>query len=197
MPHRILLNDHQFLQEISEGNEKAFEQLFRILAPALKPFVFRFTRCNQSSQEIIQDTFIRVWLNRDKVSELSNIKSWVFKFAANECLHYLRDKTIHEKAVHKLSESLEERSEHTSQTVQLNEIKSVIVAAIEKLSPQRKLIYQLSRSENKTIPEISEQLSLSPNTVKNSLVTSLKLIRKHLDQNGYAFLAFLFFYIKK
>ena len=197
MPHRVLLNDHQFLQEISEGNEKAFEQLFRILAPALKPFVFRFTRCNQSSQEIIQDTFIRVWLNRDKVSEVSNIKSWVFKFAANECLHYLRDKTIHEKAVHKLSESLEERSEHTSQTVQLNEIKSVIVAAIEKLSPQRKLIYQLSRSENKTIPEISEQLSLSPNTVKNSLVTSLKLIRKHLDQNGYAFLAFLFFYIKK
>lgn len=197
MPHRALLNDHQFLQEISEGNEKAFEQLFRILAPALKPFIFRFTKCSQSSQEIIQDTFIRVWLNRDKVSEISNIKSWIFKFAANECLHYLRDKTIHEKAVHKLSLNLEGRIEHTSQTVQLNEIKSIIVAAIEKLSPQRKLIYQLSRTENKTIPEISEQLSLSPSTVKNSLVTSLKLIRKHLDQNGYAFLAFLFFYMKK
>lgn len=197
MPHRALLNDHQFLQQISEGNEKAFEELFRALAPTLKPFVFRFTRCNESTQEIIQDTFIRVWLNRDKVSEVSNIKSWVFKFAANECLHYLRDKTIHEKAINQISGSQELYTEYTHQTIQLNEIKSVIVAAIEKLSPQRKLIYQLSRAENKTITEISEQLSLSPSTVKNSLVTSLKLIRKYLDQHGYAFLAFLFFYIEK
>ncbi len=197
MPQLDLLNDHQFLMEISEGNEKAFEHLFRTLAPTLKPFVFRFTKCNEHTREIIQDTFIRVWLNRDKIIEVTNIKSWIFKFAANECLHHLRNKTIHQKAVHKLSGHQEEYSEHTTQTIQLNEIKAVIVDAIEHLSPQRKLIYQLSRVENKTIPEIAELLNLSPNTVKNSLVTSLKLIRAHLALNGYAFLAFLFFYIKK
>lgn len=197
MPHRILFSDHQFLQEISEGNEKAFEQFFRILAPTLKPFVLRFTKCDESTHEIIQDTFIRVWLNREKVPEISNIKSWVFKFAANECLHHLRDKIIHEKAVLQISNKQDTYHEQTDHTIQLNEIKSVIVGAIEKLSPQRKLIYQLSRIENKTIPEISEQLNLSPNTVKNSLVTSLKHIRTHLEQNGYAFLSFLFLFIKK
>jgi len=197
MSHQVLFNDHQFLKEISEGNEKAFERLFRALSPTLKPFVFRFTKCNETTREIIQDTFIRVWLNRDKIVEISNVKSWIFKFAANECLHYLRDKTIHQKAVDKLSGQQQEYNEYTGQTVQLNEIKSVIVNAVEKLSPQRKLIYQMSRVENKTIPEISEQLNLSPSTVKNSLVSSLKLIRAHLAQNGYAFLAFLFLYIKK
>jgi RNA polymerase sigma factor (sigma-70 family) len=83
--------------------------------------------------------------------------------------------------------------------VHLNEINKIVAIAVEKLPEQRKKIYQLSRGDGKTIPEIAETLGISPNTVKNALVMALKSIRIQLDQHGITFvlpIACCFFKIK-
>nr|WP_121273540.1 RNA polymerase sigma-70 factor [Pedobacter schmidteae] len=179
-------NEQLLLKQISEGDEQAFAVLFYRYLPILQPFALKFTRSPDAAEEIIQDTFLRVWLNRDKLEGVENVKAWLYKFASNECLNYLRKTLKQAKAIDDLRVDHPVHSNTTIDTINLNDINHLVGQAIDKLPGQRKKIYQMSRAEGMNIPEIAAALDLSPNTIKNALVISLKTIRDHLNKNGVA-----------
>lgn len=152
--------------------------------PILQPFAVKFTKSVDAAEEIIQDTFLRVWLNREKLEDVENVKAWLYKYASNECLNYLRKELKQAKAIDNLSVDQQVQSNTTIDTINLNEINYLVTQAVEQLPSQRKKIYQMSRAEGMNIPEIAEALHLSPNTIKNALVISLKTIREHLNKHG-------------
>lgn len=177
-------NEQLLLKQISGGDEQAFGILFYHYLPVLRSFALRFTKSEDAAEEIIQDTFLRVWLNRDKLEQVENIKAWLYKYASNECLSYLRKTLKQARAIDSLMAEEPKESNTTIDTIHLNEVNHLIEVAIERLPGQRKKIYLMSRSEGLNIAEIAEKLGLSPNTVKNALVISLKSIREYLGKNG-------------
>ena len=183
-------NEKQLFLQVSAGDEKAFEALFNSLLPKLYPFIIKFTKSEQAAQEIIQETFIRVWLSRDKLSEIDNPGGWLFKVAGNECYSYLRKSVLNNKFFNPLT--IEPDPVNTThESFALKELNQLIGEAIDKLPAQRKKIYYLSRNEGKTIPEIAAILNISPNTVKNALVAALKFIREYLGKYGILFILLL------
>jgi RNA polymerase sigma-70 factor (family 1) len=174
------------LTQIAEGDEKAFAVLFYRYLPVLHPYALKFTKSEAAAEEIIQDTFLRVWLNRDKIETVDNVKAWLYKYASNECLNYLRKHLKQTKAIDQLSVAHPQQSNVTIDTININDINHLVAQVVDKLPGQRKKIYQMSRLEGLSIPEIAEALDLSPNTVKNALVISLKTIRVHLNNHGIA-----------
>ncbi|PWG81515.1 RNA polymerase sigma factor [Pararcticibacter amylolyticus] len=189
--------DTLLLQRISEGDEKAFAALFYQYLPVLMPFVSRFTKCEYGTEEVIQNTFIRVWMNREKLERVNNIKAWLYRYASNESLNYLRSSGSRKNTeyITHCSDAFTLHSECTSQHINLNEVRHLVAQAVGCLSEQRRKIYIMSRNEDLSIPEIAAQLGISPNTVKNTLVASLKSVRQYLSLHGYHFslLFFLFF----
>lgn len=191
--------EHVLIDKIVGGDEQAFSVLFFKYLPVLHIFAAKFTKSEDAAEEIIQDSFLRLWLNRDKLAEVDNVKAYLYKYVSNECLSYLRKKLREERVVDTFMAKQQNSHNNTVETINLNEVTKIIAIAIEKLPDQRKNIYQLSRRDGKTIPEIAEILNISPNTVKNALVIALKSIRVHLDQHGIVFffpMVFFFFKIK-
>ncbi|AOM80595.1 RNA polymerase sigma factor [Pedobacter steynii] len=184
MTLKRIFNERLLLKQISEGDEHAFSILFYHYLPVLQAFALRFTKSPAAAEEIIQDTFLRVWLNRDKLTEVENVKAWLYKYASNECLGHLRKVLKQAKAIDNLKQEQAHESNTTTDTIHLNEINQLISAAVERLPAQRKKIYLMSRGQGLNIPEIASSLDLSPNTVKNALVISLKSIREHLQHHG-------------
>lgn len=180
-------NDEQLLlKQIAEGNEQAFAAFFYQYLPVLQPFALKFTRSADAAEEIIQDTFLRVWLNRDKLETVENVKAWLYKFASNECLNYLRKQLKLARAIDGFGVEHPQESNSTLDAINLNDVNYLVKEAIDRLPGQRKKIYQMSRADGMNIPEIAEALNISPNTVKNALVISLKTIREHLNRHGVA-----------
>ncbi|WP_187774927.1 RNA polymerase sigma factor [Pedobacter sp. BS3] len=197
MPAEIVDIEKELLSRIAEGDEQAFSCLFYKFLPVLQPFITRFTKSDYATEEVIQNIFIRVWLNRDKLEEVNNVRAWLYKYASNECLNYLRAKQQKEKVMDTIAANTVTYSNATLDSVRLNEINTLISKAVDNLSAQRRRIYLLSRNEGLTIPQIAAELQLSPNTVKNALVTSLGIIRRYLADRGYTFsLFFVLFLIK-
>ncbi|WP_293790229.1 RNA polymerase sigma-70 factor [uncultured Pedobacter sp.] len=191
--------ERTLIHKIVEGDEQAFSVLFFKYLPVLHIFASKFTKSDDAAEEIIQDAFLRVWLNRDKLAEVENVKAYLYKYVANESLSYLRKKLKEERVVDAFMAKQPDSHNNTIETINLNEVTRIIAVAIDKLPEQRKNIYQLSRRDGKTIPEIAEILHISPSTVKNSLVIALKSIRTHLDQHGIVFffpIVFVFLKIK-
>jgi len=189
--------ERALISKIVEGDEQAFAVLFFKYLPVLQVFATKFTKSDDAAEEIIQDAFLRVWLNRDKLAEVENVKAYLYKYVSNECLSYLRQKLKADKMVDSFTAKQTDSHNNTVETINLNEVTKIIAAAIEKLPDQRRKIYQLSRRDGKTIPEIAEILRISPNTVKNALVSALKSIRIYLDQHGIVFIfPFVFLFLK-
>jgi RNA polymerase sigma-70 factor (family 1) len=184
------VNEKQLFLQVAAGDERAFEVLFNTFLPKLYPFIIKFIKSEPAAQEIVQETFIRVWLARDKLSEIDNPGGWLYKVASNECYSYLRKSTLNNKFFNPLT--VEPDPVHTThENFALKELNRVIGEAIDKLPAQRKKIYRMSRNEGKSIPEIASLLNISPNTVKNTLVASLKFIREYLVKYGVIFLILL------
>jgi RNA polymerase sigma-70 factor (ECF subfamily) len=79
----------------------------------------------------------------------------------------------------------------TEERIYANEGQRFINNALAQLSPQKKLIYELSRKEGKSYDEIAETLHLSPHTVKSHLVKALKFIRNYMKNNALTIVGFL------
>lgn len=188
-------DDKELIKKIVVSDEKAFSILFFKYLPVLNNFATKFTKSADIAQEIIQEAFVRVWLNREKLEHVDNVKAYLYKYVSNECLAYLRKKLKDEKVIDKLKINHSDSSNTTSEAIDLNEINKIISSAVEKLPQQRKKIFRLSRNEGKTIPEIAELLGVSSNTVKNSLVIALKSVKDELSWYGITLvLYFLYFF---
>jgi len=186
--------ERELIKEIVGGSEKAFSILFFNYLPILQSFALKFTKSEHAAEEIIQDAFLRIWLNRDKLEHVDNIKAYLYKYVSNECLSFIRKKIKEEKAMGLLKNRYSDLENVTLDAIHLNEINRIIIAAVDKLPSQRRKIYDLSRGEGKNIPEIAEILGLSASTVKNALVIALKSIRENLIKHGVSL--FLIYFIR-
>jgi RNA polymerase sigma-70 factor (ECF subfamily) len=182
---------HQVLLDASEGDEKAFAGLFYEYSPNLLAYARKLSNNSSDAEEIIQNVFIRVWIHRDRLPEVENLKGWLYKFVVNESLTYIRKRVVRDRAGLQLKAEAKIADNNIDKTVDLNELKRIVAKAVDCLPEQRKKIYELSRNEGMTIPQISELLNISPHTVKNTLVTSLKFIRDYLKKSGYPFYIFI------
>ena len=180
-------HEKELLHQIALGDEAAFATLFYSYFAKLQPFIMKFTRSSSDTEEIIQEVFIRLWLNRDKGTDIMNPHAWIFTIASHECFKYLKKKASRQHGLETLEkeDQLPENDQSTLDSIQLREVSRMVASAVNRLPSQRKRIYQMSRDGGMKIPEIADALKISPNTVKNALVTSLQFIRKYLADRGH------------
>ena len=191
MPDEILNNEKLLLLLIADGDEVAFTTLYRLYVPRLASFLNGLTHAPQVTDELIQETFLQLWLHRDKLPEVEQPKAWVFRIAANITYNFLKRKLVEKKALGSLTYNVNQDPKMADEKLYLNQLLNTLKEAVDQLTPQRKKIYLLSRETGMTIPEIAEKMQLSNSTVKNTLVTSLKQIREHLRHNGFTIGCFL------
>ncbi|WP_165434942.1 RNA polymerase sigma factor [Pseudobacter ginsenosidimutans] len=184
-------HEKELLLLISQGDEQAFEQLFNQYVPLLQPYLLNMLKSEQAVEDAIQNTFIRIWLQRDKLTDVEFPRTWITRIAVNECLNMLRRKQTEKKALDKWQEIAPSQSGIETDT-QFHQTRELVQQAIDKLSPQRRKIYEMSRLQGRPVSEIAEELGLSVQTVKNTLGISLELIREHLKNNGILIPAVVF-----
>ena len=97
-----LHNEKELLLQVAEGDETAFNTLFQHYTAHLHPYIMSLVKSATIAEEMIQETFIRIWMNRDKLSKIEHPRAWIFRIAANECFNFLRHKLVEEKTVIKL-----------------------------------------------------------------------------------------------
>ena len=180
-----LSHQRHLLLQIEQGNEEAFAELYKLYVPALSTFLTSLTHSSAITDELIQDTFLQVWLNRDKLSTIENPKAWLFKIASHITYNFLRRKITERKILDQSDGFLIATQEGVEDVYYTRQLFRAVNEAVNHLSPQRKKIYLLSREGGLTIPEIAQKLGLSHSTVKNTLVTSLEQIRNYLKSKGF------------
>ena len=186
---KIEPKESDLIQAIANGDEKAFKTLYTLHFQKLHKFLLKVTQNKEdAASDILQESFLRVWLNRDRLMEIENFQAWIYKVVSTEALTLIR-KELHIKTkADRLRSNIENENSAVcvQNSVEFTEIRSIIKAAVQRLPQQRQTIYLLSREEGLSPNQIAIKLNISINTVYNTLTTALKLIRQGLVNAGYS-----------
>lgn len=176
--------EKQLLDLLKQGDEEAFKSVYKHYKNKLVFFAYRLTKSTPVAEEIVQDVFVKIWTARDQINTDFSFNAYIYRITHNMVVNYLRRVASEEKAIKMLWQNIEEEQNYIDDIVKSNEFDQIAQNAIEKLSPQKRQIFEMSRQSNYTHKEIADKLGISPNTVKNHMVESLKFIRSYLVING-------------
>lgn len=181
------LSDNELIGLYRHGNEEAFAILVR---RHVKPLYF-FARSlvgEKYADDMVQETFIKVWKHLKKFDNQKSFKVWVYRIARNTCYDWLRKKqplnfselTKNEDEEFSPEEVLPDLRPGAFEKVVEREQAEKVSQLLQKLHPDVRAIFQLHYYDGMAFSEIAEVLGLSINTVKSRHFRGLKGIRDEL-----------------
>ena len=169
-------NYEEYIALLKEGSYEAFSDLYMHYANKLYSFALVQTRNSALSEDIVQETFLKLWNTRGQLDCYGNVHALLFTIARNLIIDGFRkqirqiDFEDYRQSCNKLSLLPTPDNEFINRLQQTKGL----------LSKRACQIYEMSREENMPIQEIAESLNLSSQTVKNYLTSTLKIFRKRL-----------------
>lgn len=164
---------------IKEGNEKAFSDVYNTSKDKLYFWLLKKTGSSYLAQELLQQTFCKLWLSRSALNEDLEVDIQLFRIARSLMIDELR-RQIRLKENLSLLPQLEESDDTTWQAYAVRELTSKLDISLQQMSPVSRDVFLLSRKHGLTYQQISEKLSISVKTVEYHISKVLNELRKTL-----------------
>ncbi|MEP3837717.1 MAG: RNA polymerase sigma-70 factor [Algibacter sp.] len=181
MPYKPLINEKQLLACTADGDTLAFKQIFDHYRPGIYSLALKLLKSSVLAEDVVQDVFIKIWNKRVQFPQVINFRAYLYKTAKNQVFDEFKKiakASINEEEPNKTLNALND----TDYGIRKEQLETLLEEALNKLPPQQKNIYQLSRNQGLTYPEIAIQLNLSPLTVKTHMKHILAFLRNHLSE---------------
>lgn len=181
MERKKKYNDKLLVKEIKAGNEKAFHKIYDLYSNDLFAYCLSILKSRTFSEEIIQDVFLKVWLNREDLNSELSFKSYLYTITRNLSYNFLskaaNDRDLKQEIFFKSQNSFNSTEDYIAN----EEYRVLQSEAMETLPPKCKVIFQMARNEGKSQKEISQELGISISTVKGQMGKAIGMMRNFLQ----------------
>lgn len=169
------------MQSASAGSEEAFGQLFYRYKDGLHRLVRSFTGSTAMADDVLQEVFLRIWMNRHSLARIENFPAYLTvvtrRVLLNELRHEGRMKKNETKAAEETGVVELDRIEDRLQQQHVTEL---IEKGAARLSGQQAAVFRLVKLQGKTRNEVAKELDISPESVKTHLERAMRNIRAFL-----------------
>ena len=188
------LPDADVVALAQEGREVAYRELIRRYERPVFSLVFRMVRDRATSEDLAQETFIKVLNNIDKYVPEFKFSSWLFKIANNLAIDHLRRRHVQTVSIdgapdattaaqiEATSFELASHGESALEELEAKELGSAIERAIAGLRPEYRSCIMLRHVEGRSYEEIAATLDLPLGTVKTYIHRARNELRKALEE---------------
>jgi len=177
-----MMTDSEIAGRIRKGDKVAFESLFRSSYVSLVKYARTLLKDQDTSEEIVQDLFVRLWQERDSVRIESSFNGYLFRAVHNRCLHYIEHRKVVQRHAEQTITGLADHSEDPAEILHYKDLQRQVAAILERLPERCGRIFCMSRFEGLKYSEIAEKLSVSIKTVEASMGRALREFRKELTE---------------
>ncbi len=176
-------DDNEIFELLSQGasyTERAFNIIVKKYGKQLYWQIRRITKNHEQTNDILQNVFVKVWLNLEGFKQESSLYSWMFRIARNETITFL-EKEKRNSSVDMDDSVVEIIAGHASlDTHTSEEISELLMKAIEKLPEKQSQVFQLKYFEDLKYSEISQQLGTSEGALKASYFHAVQKIQEYI-----------------
>ena len=168
----------QLARQIKASDEAAFSKLFHRLYPRMIKFCWRYTQTKSVAQDIVQESFIKLWNKRSNIDPAQSILAYIYQIVRNNSLNHLRDNSTDDIAIGDLPKNALKSTEYVPEvTTAEDKNGKQMLKFIDRLPERQREAIRLSRFEGLDHEEIAYVMNISPRTVNNHIVAALKTLR--------------------
>lgn len=158
--------------------ETDFNQLFVRYQHITFTNALRICKCPHTSEEVVQEVFMKLWIKSEYLSEIEDIEAYLFMMTRNVTISCIRKQNRYTKALSEYRNFMDHQSELPEPHAR--GMDEWIHEAAERLAPRQKMVYKLRTEQRLNRGEIADRLKISINTVRNTLQNSTRLISKYV-----------------
>ncbi len=184
--------------KLRQGDESAYISLFNDYYVNLCSYSRRYVGRKDIAEDVVSETFYKIWKNRKKLQIETSIKAYLFKAVANNSLYHLRKLSKEDKiedyfkGVEHENIGFSELSENLSdQSILMQELTDRINDAVNQLPPQQQTAFRLKRFQGKKNKEIAVEMGISIKTFEMHLSKAMLSLRNNLKEYLPAFLLYM------
>lgn len=187
--------DYDLYLKLKEGDERAFQVLFRKYYPAMCHFARQYLNDAELAEETAQDMFVKIWEKRDSLNIQSSVKHYFFRSIRNHCLNQIQHEKIKKQYASMVIESANQEIVSEQYYMEVDLVQR-IEKCIDSLPPKRQEIFRLSREQGMKYKDIADTLNISVKTVEAQMGFALKYLRDELKEYSNHLIT-LFLILKK
>ena len=178
----VLLVEKVLITKLKAGDYPAFSNIFTAYYQDLVLFATRFTHDLNHAEEIVQDTFVRLWEEHESIKVTISLKSYLLKIVQNKCIDWYRHKKIMQTHNNSVMESPPQFIYDTDSYILYSELQEQIEAALDKLPEEISEVFRMNRFRGLKYHEIADLLGVSARTIEVRIGKALHMLRDHLKE---------------
>jgi RNA polymerase sigma-70 factor (family 1) len=193
---KSLDNENELLRRTANGDQSAYAILFNHYWGQIYSTAMAFTKSPELSEDIAQDVFAKIWIKKETLREINKFEAFLYTIARNLILDRLRKHVFTKDHEDYLLLYFEESSPNPSRQLEFKEFEATIHAAIDKLPPQQRTAFRLSRFQGLNHEEIAGQMGVSKQSVKSYIVRSIVSLRNSMQEHSgsISLILYIFFF---
>jgi len=163
-----------------EGRGEGFTYFFKRLYKPLCFFVQGYTKDRQVAEDIVGDSFIKLWAKRELFDNEAGLKNYLYRSVYNASIRWIENQKRYKKhhAIYKHEVDISEQA-YVNNIIKAETIQ-LLQKAINTLSPRCQKVFVKMYLEEKSVAEIANEMKTTISTVKNQKVRGLKILRSKL-----------------
>jgi RNA polymerase sigma-70 factor (ECF subfamily) len=175
-------NDHELIRQSIRGDLSAFRKLVERHQSYVYSLAFRTIAQKEEAEDIVQDTFIKVWMNLRLFDYRGKFTTWVYRIVANLCIDRLRisNRFTSGAAAKEENNPLWTHQQDAMKKAEDKDLAEHIKILADHLSPKQRMVFILRDLQDLSIEEVSQVMQISEGSVKTNLYHARNAIRLNL-----------------
>ncbi|MDR2763876.1 MAG: RNA polymerase sigma-70 factor [Tannerella sp.] len=170
--------DELFWKVVVKDDEPAFRTLFYQFFTPLCVYAMRYVSNREDCEDIVQETFLKLWKNRKSVEINSSFRNFLVTSVKNACIDHLRKQDT--ELAGKEWFARNHAGESSENLYAVTELEQVLNTALARLPENIRTVFEMNRFDGKTYSEIADAQQISVKTVEAYITKALKLLRNNL-----------------
>lgn len=170
------MSNEDVVKGLKNNSNQIFEQIFRELGPGLFRFALAYTMNADAAEDIVQDTFMRLWTVAPSLPDDTHVNSYLYSSVKNSCLNYYKHLKVEDSNRTKLTEALiyVGTLEYEDDSALFDKVQE----CLQQLPEQQRKVLELKIFQNMSYKEIARELNVSETSVHTHVKRAYKFIRE-------------------
>ncbi len=188
--------DTDLIKGVRKENHDSFQLLFDRYSKILFQFSLSYLKSREAAEEVVQEVFVKIWENRNKLKTDTSFKSYLFTIALNvirkQFIKHSKKSKFEHDVLLEFSKNEAEFDDNPDYHMLLDKLNEFIQLMPEK----RRQVFIKKKIEGKSLKEISEELSVTTKTVEYHITEGMKFLKKKFEKYKLDGMIFFFLMVK-
>jgi RNA polymerase sigma-70 factor (family 1) len=189
--------ENKLLKEFRRGDHASFKKIFGFYSKPLFQFSLSYLKSNEAAEDVVQEVFLKIWNNKEKIKAGTSFQSYLFTIALNSVRKHFNKLSRINELKHEILLDFSSQIPEFDDRGDYQELIDKLQELIERMPDKRRQVFIKKKIEEKSLTEIAEELHIDTKTVEYHITQAMKFLRQEFENLQVKGLIFFHLFISK